>query len=75
MIFKCIRDYQSKYGFIASGSLCLLVFNDDDDFYLVHGNRFYLSEDELDEYFRRIYWTLVMNKLKNKWEDDWNGLQ
>lgn len=55
MVFKCIKDYTSIYGSILSGSLCLLVFNDETDFYLVHGNRFYLSEDELDEYFKRIY--------------------
>lgn len=55
MVFKCIKDYTSIYGSILAGSLCLLVFNDESDFYLVHGNRFYLSEDELDEYFKRIY--------------------
>ena len=55
MVFKCIKDYNSVYGSIVAGSLCLLVFNDESDFYLVHGGRFYLSEDELDEYFRRNY--------------------
>ena len=53
-VFVCIEDYESKYGLILAGSLCLVVF-DENDFYLIHGNKFYLSEDELDEYFRRIY--------------------
>ena len=55
MVFKCIRDYESKYGLILAGELCLVIFNDENDFYLIHENKFYLSEDELDEFFRRIY--------------------
>ena len=52
-VFVCIEDYKSQYGFIPNGSLCLVVF-EENDFYLIHRNKFYLSEDELDEYFRRI---------------------
>ena len=57
-VFVCIEDYESQYGFIPNGSLCLVVF-DENDFYLIHRNKFYLSEDELDEYFRRIYWRKI----------------
>ena len=59
MVFKCVRDYESKYGLILAGELCLVIFNDENDFYLIHENKFYLSEDELDEFFRRIYWRKI----------------
>ena len=55
MIFECIKAYETTSTIVEVGSICFLLYNDFDLYITYKGEAIPISEDYLDECFRRVY--------------------